>query len=40
VAETLIPKLKHAAQEYVRRPAERDFFYLVRKGQSSKSSTP
>jgi hypothetical protein len=40
VTETLIPKLKHAAREYVVRPAERDFFYLARKPQPSKSSTP
>jgi hypothetical protein len=31
VRATLIPKLKHAPGQYVRRPADRDFFYLVRK---------
>jgi hypothetical protein len=31
VTETLIPKTKHAPGQYVRKPAERDFFYLVRR---------
>jgi hypothetical protein len=31
VRETLIPKIKHATGQYVDRPAERDFFYLVRR---------
>jgi hypothetical protein len=31
VTATLIPKLKHARGEYVKKPAERDFFYLVRR---------
>jgi hypothetical protein len=31
ITEALIPKLKHAAGEYVTRPAERDFFYLARR---------
>jgi hypothetical protein len=31
VRETLIPKTKHAPGQYVRKPAERDFFYLVRR---------
>lgn len=38
VAETLIPKLKHAHRQYVIKPSERDFFYLARKAQPSKSS--
>jgi hypothetical protein len=31
VAETLVPKTKHAPGQYVVKPAERDFFYLVRR---------
>ncbi len=31
VTGTLIPEIKHAAGEYVQRPAERDFFYLARR---------
>lgn len=31
VTSTLIPKLKHAAGEYVKKPAERDFFYWKRR---------
>jgi hypothetical protein len=31
VTDTLIPKTKHAPGQYVRKPAERDFFYLVRR---------
>jgi hypothetical protein len=31
VTATLIPKLKHAAGQYVTKPAERDFFYLKRR---------
>jgi hypothetical protein len=31
VTETLIPKTKHAPGLYVKRPSERDFFYLVRR---------
>lgn len=40
VEETLIPKLKHAPRQYVLKPSERDFFYLARKAQPSKPSTP
>lgn len=28
VADTLVPKIKHATGEYVKKPARRDFFYL------------
>jgi hypothetical protein len=31
VTATLVPKLKHAAGQYVTRPSERDFFYLSRR---------
>lgn len=31
VKGTLVPKIKYAADEYVHKPAERDFFYLARK---------
>ena len=31
VSATLIPKLKHAPRQYVGKPADRDFFYLVRR---------
>jgi hypothetical protein len=31
VTATLIPKIKHATGQYVTKPAERDFFYLVRR---------
>lgn len=31
VTETLVPKIKHATHEYVVKPAERDFFYLLRR---------
>ena len=31
VKETLIPKIKHGPGQYVSKPAERDFFYLVRR---------
>lgn len=31
VTETLIPKTKHFAGQYVTKPAERDFFYLARR---------
>ena len=39
IVDTLIPRLKHAAGQYVKKPSERDFFYLARKAQPSKSST-
>jgi hypothetical protein len=31
VTATLVPKIKHAPKQYVKKPAERDFFYLARK---------
>ncbi len=31
ITATLIPKLKHAAGQYVTKPSERDFFYLSRR---------
>ncbi len=31
ITATLIPKLKHAAGQYVSKPSERDFFYLTRR---------
>jgi hypothetical protein len=31
VRATLIPKIKHAPRQYVAKPSERDFFYLVRR---------
>jgi hypothetical protein len=42
VTGTLIPRLKHAVGEYVRKPAERDFFYFARRQslEPSKSSAP
>jgi hypothetical protein len=39
VKETLVPKIKHGARQYVAKPADRDFFYLSRKPPST-SSTP
>lgn len=31
VTATLVPKLKHAPGQYVKKPSDRDFFYLVRR---------
>ena len=31
VTAALVPKLKHAPGQYVKKPADRDFFYLVRR---------
>lgn len=31
VTATLVPKTKHAPKQYVEKPSERDFFYLVKK---------
>ena len=31
VTATLVPKTKHAPKQYVKKPSERDFFYLARK---------
>jgi hypothetical protein len=31
VTATLVPKLKHAPGQYVKKPADRDFFYLARR---------